>query len=316
MKCSIRIKLVAAFVLLVLVTMGLMVLEDKCETYDPLSYVQSSIPWLERENLNFRPGGSVPGDKIVVIPAMEKDDTSWVAEELPDWQRAIYLVNPSNKSLHSPGVLTTPVNKGHEAMAYLTYIIDNYNATIPSVVAFLHAHRNGFFEAWHVDTPLHDNVFALRALQLDFVKKSGYVNLRCNWNPGCMKLGRGNEHVTGQSWEELLGDTSTPEFNPERNQSGAMEATSSWADQEKSLYMNRYLSVWAPCCAQFAVTKEKIYERPLADYVKIRQWIIETEKNDRQSGRVMEYMWHVIFGMPAIHCPNQETCYCQVYGRC
>ena len=74
--------------------------------------------------------------------------------------------------------------------------------------------------------------------------------------------------------------------------------------------------VAAACCAQFAVSAEQVRTRPKEDYVKIRKWLIETELNDASSGRVMEFLWHVIFGMESIYCPDEELCYCQVYGQC
>jgi len=255
------------------------------------------------------------GDKIVVIPALEEQDTSWVAEGLSDWQRAIYIVNPTDEDADDSSILKTPINKGHEAMAYLTYIIDNYNSSIPSIVAFLHAHQNGFFEAWHVDTPLHDNVVAMRSLQLKYVKKKGFVNLRCNWNPGCTKIGRSNSHITKEIWYDIFDHTSTPIYNSGTNGSAALPAFSKVEDREKDLYMGA-MNIWTTCCAQFAVSREQIYKRPLEDYVRIRQWIIDTEQTDAQSGRVMEFLWHVIFGKPGVFCPDQDICYCDVYGRC
>lgn len=212
------------------------------------------------------------------------------------WQHAIYIVNPSRAPEERGDMLTTPVNKGHEAMAYLTYIVDNYNSGIPSIVSFLHAHRSGFFEAWHVDTPLHDNVIAMRNLRLDYVKQNGYVNLRCNWNPGCKKTSRVNGHINGEVWHEIFGNTSTPGF--EQDGSAAVPGISSPEDGEKMLYMK--MRIWTPCCAQFAVSKEQIYARPLEDYLKFRQWVVDTEKDDAASGRVMEYLWHIIFGKEAV----------------
>ena len=100
------------------------------------------------------------------------------------------------------------MNKGHEAMAYLTYIIDNY-ASLPSVMAFVHPHRSGFLSAWHTDTPLHSNVDALNSLQISFVQQNGYVNLRCNWNPGCKEGHRTNKHATADVWREVFSGTST-----------------------------------------------------------------------------------------------------------
>ena len=190
------------------------------------------------------------------------------------------------------------MNKGHEAMAYLTYIIDHYRTAIPSIVVFLHSHRNGFFEAWHVDTPLHDNVFALQNLRLDYVRKMGYVNLRCNPNPGCSKVRRPNQHINGEVWNDVFGDTSTPVFNQGLRGPAAMNGTTTLDDPEQSRYVG--MSIWTACCAQFAVSRDQIYRRPLQDYIAIREWLIDTEMDDAQSGRVLEYLWHVIFGRAAV----------------
>lgn len=188
--------------------------------------------------------------------------------------------------------LTTPVNKGHESMAYLTYIVDHYYA-LPATIAFLHSHRSGFLQAWHVDAPLHDNVAAMRALQTNFVQSNGYVNLRCNWNPGCKAGHRRNKHVTEQVWTEIFDGTSTPPLN-------ASESLSTPADSGDQRYLRMPELVGAACCAQFAVSREQVLSRPRDDYVKIRQWVIDTGKSDAQSGRVMEFLWHVIFGKESV----------------
>jgi len=187
------------------------------------------------------------------------------------WQAAIYTVNPT---FANSTALKTPMNKGHEAMAYLSYVIDNYD-NLPSTMAFLHSHRDGFLSAWHTDTALHDNVDALRTLQLPFVSRNGYVNLRCNWNPGCKEAHRNNAHVTPEIWADIFTGTST----------------------EKSEAPKQ---VGAACCAQFAVSKDQVRIRPLSDYIHFREWIVETEKSDAKSGRVMEFLWHVIFGKDAV----------------
>jgi Protein of unknown function (DUF3431) len=46
------------------------------------------------------------------------------------------------------------------------------------------------------------------------------------------------------------------------------------------------------CCAQFAVTAAKVQEKPRSEYVRIRDWIINTPLEDAVSGRIMEYSWH------------------------
>lgn len=152
-------------------------------------------------------------------------------------------------------------------MAYLTYIIDNYES-LPSTIVFLHSHHLGFWSAWHTDTPLHSNVDSLNALQLSFVQKNGYVNLRCNHNPGCLEKHWKNRHVTDEIWEEIFNSTSR---KPDH--------------------------IAAACCAQFAASRERVQKRPLEHYKWFRQWLLKTEMSNREAGQVFEYLWHVILGM-------------------
>ena len=166
-------------------------------------------------------------------------------------------------------------------MAYLTYIIDNY-ASLPSILAFLHSHRSGFFSAWHTDTPLHSNIDALKSLQLHFVQQKGYVNLRCNWNPGCEPAHRFNQHVTPEVWSSVFAGASISQFSQRGNESFIPE------------------QVGSACCAQFAVSRRRVLQRPKEDYERFRTWVVETEKSDAMSGRVMEFLWHVVFGMDAV----------------
>jgi hypothetical protein len=185
-------------------------------------------------------------------------------------------------------------------MAYLTYIVDNYELSLPSTVSFIHSHRDGFIRAWHTDTPMHDNVDAMRALVLPYVQQNGYVNLRCHWNPGCGGEVPGT-HVTPGIWEELFNNTSTPpvEDDGEWKISWPLSTSpSSAARGEETVYLLGQTS--AACCAQFAVSREQILRRPLDDYIKFRDWIIQTGLNDARSGRVMEYIWHVIFGKESV----------------
>ncbi|KAH8745156.1 hypothetical protein BGZ57DRAFT_858600 [Hyaloscypha finlandica] len=214
------------------------------------------------------------------------EDTSWVAEHLPNWQRAIYTVDDPSALLH------TSTNKGHESLAYLTYIISNYHS-LPSTLVFLHAHRSGRERGWHIDAWDWDNVRSMKSLNLSYVQESGYVNLRCNWKPGCRSKDiKPNRHVSKQLWIDVLGSGSngTEDEVPE--------------------------IVGQPCCAQFAVSRLQVMKRPLEDYIRYRQWVLDTELDDDESGRVMEFLWHVIFGKEPLFCPEPSTCYCKVYGRC
>ncbi|KAK5257409.1 hypothetical protein LTR16_000747 [Cryomyces antarcticus] len=125
--------------------------------------------------------------------------------------------------------------------------------------AFLHSHRSGFLNAWHTDTPMHDDVYAMEHLQLEFVRRNGYVNLRCKWNPGCIKAHRQNRHITNEIWQTVFNDTSTPPPRDTAISGLALEA------EEKAFSMPA--EVGAACCAQFVVSREQVRKRPWDDYM-------------------------------------------------
>ncbi|KAK8197688.1 uncharacterized protein BKA78DRAFT_82585 [Phyllosticta capitalensis] len=224
-------------------------------------------------------------DKIVVMAKTHTDDTSWVGEELTDWQAAIYSVDDED------AVLKTPMNKGKEAMAYLTYIIENYG-NFPSTVAFVHSHQDKF---WHSDgMPARSNMIALKALRTEYVQEAGFTNLRCALTPGCpAEVQPFREHTP----ENLMY---------ERNMSTVWEL---FFPSEPCPEI-----IAAPCCAQFAVSRNQIMARPIEDYLLYREWLMKTEMNDENSGRVFEYLWHIIFGQEPVFCPEYGHCWMNVYG--
>ncbi|KAK8198551.1 hypothetical protein M8818_006418 [Zalaria obscura] len=229
--------------------------------------------------------------RIVVLGALTTEDVSWVSTLLPTWSHAIYIVNNTTSPL-SP--FHTAFNKGREANAYLSYVLDHY-PHFPRTIAFIHAHQNGYPQAWHTDAADHDNARALNALDTDFVQKQGYVNLRCNLSPGCPdeiqpfrsppEADRRSEHAMSSAWQALfnVSEAAVPRV------------------------------IAAACCAQFAVSAERVLARPRSDYERFHKWMLESELDDDTLGRVFEYLWHVFFGMGAVFCPDQEGCYRDVY---
>ncbi|KAK6832393.1 hypothetical protein RU639_003988 [Aspergillus parasiticus] len=226
-------------------------------------------------------------DRVVVVGKTKEEDTDWVIKELPTWQHAIYAVDDPEAPLH------VAKNKGKEANVYLQYIIDNYD-DLPSTIVFLHSHRDGYPKAWHTEFSDHSNVRTVQMLQTDFVQRNGYANLRCNPNPGCpdeIRPFRGSsdeehlpEQVLPEVWKTFFNNTDVPEV------------------------------IATPCCAQFAVSRTQVLQRPLSSYVRYHKWLMETELPDDVSGRVMEYMWHIIFGQDPVYCPDIYQCYEDVYG--
>ncbi|KAL5408949.1 hypothetical protein PMIN03_006213 [Paraphaeosphaeria minitans] len=129
-------------------------------------------------------------DRVVVMAKLPTYDTRWVHTDLKDWKSAIYDIDtetPHNKSTLDPltnSTLRTLRNKGMEANAYLAYIVQNYN-NLPSTIAFIHPHKDGYPIAWHTDNNEHSNVVSLKLLNINFIQSNGYANMRCVNDPGC-----------------------------------------------------------------------------------------------------------------------------------
>lgn len=71
-----------------------------------------------------------------------------------------------------------------------------------------------------------------------------------------------------------------------------------------------------PCCAQFAISRERIVSLPKSRYVYYRDWMLLTELSDYISGRIWEYLWQVVFTGESVYCPLQHICYCDGFGLC
>lgn len=224
--------------------------------------------------------------KTLVVPRTKEEDVDWISRELPDWDTAIYVADDPKAPLHPPK------NKGHEVMIYLTYIIDFYD-NLPDVAVFIHSHQT----AWHNEELFGtDSAVMLRRLSLDRVVREGYMNTRCNHGPGCpdwMHPGAVEEDETKQeevmlarAWSELFPDEPVP-------------------------------SVLAqPCCAQFALSRERIQSIPRPRFVFYRDWLLQTDLSDYIAGRIWEYLWQYVFTGKPVVCVDESVCLCDGYGVC
>lgn len=225
---------------------------------------------LTRSSAAPTPGPPLP-DRVVVIAKLPTDDTSRVYTELQDWQSAIYDIDtetPHNTSTLDPltnSTLYTLRNKGMEANAYLAYIVQNYN-NLPSTIAFIHPHKDGYPIAWHTDNNQHSNVVSLQTLNIDFIQTNGYANLRCVHDPGCP--------------HEVMPFRDPPEDH--RTIEAAMP--DAWRDLFRNTDVPHVLAT--PCCAQFAVSSKQVQKRSLEEYKRYYTWLVETPLKDETSGRV------------------------------
>lgn len=180
-------------------------------------------------------------------------------------------------------------------MAYLTFLIDHYHS-LPRLIVFLHPHLEGWPEAWHNDATDYNNLKSVQSLRTEYVEEHGYANMRCIHNPGC-----------------------PDEIHPFRDDSNQL-AERAFADAWIDLFGGNMTSVphtiATPCCAQFAVSATQVLNHERQEYIHYRQWLLDTDLDDATSGRVFEYLWHVIFGKPPVWCPALRKCWCDQFGRC
>ena len=239
----------------------------------------------------FVPGQAKPPGsnytRNLVMAKTKEEETEWLdTNDIGDSTKMVYVVDDDHAPLHPP------MNKGHEVMVYLTYIIDHYD-DLPDVSIFMHSHQY----AWHENDLLGYNAAEMvKRLSSERVQREGYMNLRCHWTPGCpdwMHPGtveedpyKQEETVMAEAWAELFPDRPIPEVLAQ------------------------------PCCAQFALSSQRIRAITRDRYLFYREWLIRTKLDDKISGRVWEYIWQVVFTGEAKFCPNQWSCYCDGYGVC
>ncbi|TVY81096.1 hypothetical protein LSUE1_G005926 [Lachnellula suecica] len=164
--------------------------------------------------------------------------------------------------------LQVPANRGHEAMAYLTFLIDNYDNIPAAGAVFVHGSRR----AWHNDSPDYDNAALLAALNVSVALEPwGYHNLRCDWSlsmcPASMKP-QGHFENSAQAvispWDARASSDAALPGAFVKLFGGAVKLGSSDA-------------VRAQCCAQFVVAREQIWQHYRDEYVALRQWLLDDD---------------------------------------
>lgn len=211
----------------------------------------------------------------------------------PSWTPYIYSTSqPPERGFR----LSLPSHRGREAIAYLTFIIDNY-AALPSYTAFIHAGA----------TQRHNDILGpytapiLQNLRFDSVDRLGYLNLRCTLEPGCPigvnPLEPTQTDIEGGDIRAYFADVYMELF-----------------DVPASAVPKH---VGGVCCGQFVVSRERIRARPRNDYERMRRWALESTVTDSFGvGWTFEKVWQVVFGMGDTYCPSFEECKCDLLGWC
>ncbi|KAJ9300932.1 hypothetical protein DTO271G3_2096 [Paecilomyces variotii] len=285
---------------------------------------------------------------LVVSRVSSDGDPSWLDRLANKYHLCVYAadapLDPKSKDLQ------VPANRGHEAMAYLTFIIDNY-ASIPAAGAvFVHGSR----WAWHNDAPDYDNAALLAALDVPAALAPwGYHNLRCDWSASTCPRSvapQGSLENSLQAVVEPWSARAASDAALPRALAALFggDARYTVTREGMRLRLGRGDAVRSQCCAQFVVARNNIWQHSRDEYIALRQWLLDgsDEKNvnpnaaprdDRIAGRILSYVWHILFlkheespdsssldtaggidleRLNRRACPRASECYCRLYGRC
>jgi Protein of unknown function (DUF3431) len=227
-----------------------------------------------------------------VLAAASWDDLEWSKHiRVPNLQPIPYIADDPTAKYHPP------VNRGNEAMVYLTYLYEFYDH-LPDISIFTH----GSDWSWHVDGVLgYSTAYAIENLDLDELRRRQYMNLRISWLRACPNWI--NTSVT--IWSEGFDAKLRPE---ERFMKKAFK--DNFPDDPVPQILSQ------PCCSQFAVTKEAIRSVPKWQYKMQMEWLRSTRLESEVSGRVWEHLWQWLFIKKAIDCPAEHKALCRAYHIC
>ncbi|CRG89120.1 Blasticidin-S deaminase [Talaromyces islandicus] len=268
---------------------------------------------------------------LVVARVSSDGDPAWIDPLSDKYHPCVYTADaPIDRTSK---FLQVPANRGHEAMAYITFIIDNYDQIPERGAIFVHGSR----WAWHNDEPVYDNAALLADLDIPAALGPwGYHNLRCDWSVStCLPTAKpqGSLEISLQArvspWDaRAASDNLLPEALA--SIFGGDKRTSKRDDY---FVPGRQDILRSQCCAQFVVAKANILQHSRDEYIALRQWLLDSGDNtqaapldDRVAGRILSYIWHILF---IVHddqtnaislerlnnaaCPRAEDCYCRLY---
>ncbi|TKA25217.1 hypothetical protein B0A50_05915 [Salinomyces thailandicus] len=272
-------------------------------------------------------GESLPA--LVVAHVEDNGNLKWLDDLQGKYHFCVYRMDrESDGKRHE---LQVPANKGHEAMAYLTFIIDNYPNIPASGAVFVHGSRF----SWHNDEPTYDNLPLLRMLDVgSALEGPGYHNLRCDWSTSTCAKDYGPAQT---SMETQLNAAAQPWDLRAKSDSLMAESIVTLfggfvADEQARL--KRGEKIMSQCCGQFVVSRDRIWQHSLKEYTALRQWLLDgrAPEDDKVSGRIVSYLWHILFlrkevmnekanamdigRLNQLACPSAQDCYCKLYGRC
>ena len=209
---------------------------------------QSNTPVVDNRN------GAKPSKVELVVASGQGDDPAWVKDAVSDWPAQVYAVNEAEDA----------------AMAFLTYIIDNYHQ-LPAVTVFHHAIRYQM----RPDNRVFDSALVLQQLRTDHVMKRGFANLHCGQQIECPdSILTKHEH----SW--ILSNINEVAAHFKRDFEALLPGE---PVPEK---------VAVPTGSEFAVADWAIRQRSKKDWQRIRQWVMDSKHKPAMTEGIINHAWH------------------------
>lgn len=150
------------------------------------------------------------------------------------------------------------VNKGHEAITYLKYIIENYD-NLEEKNLFLHGHGNSYHQEF-------SSVEMIKNIKWNCDIKYFSVNRRSYYNIISSDQNIKEYNWLKENWKDLFNDN-----------------------------LNFPDSFGHYSCAQFVVHKDMILSNSIDFYKHCHSFILNTNLDNYITSRLFEYTWHYIF---------------------
>lgn len=250
----------------------------------------------------------------VVVARTQSDDKEWL-EMIGNIPYTLYTESMMRKDDAPPKdpheywkPLTTTNGSTRECGGYLSYMVDNYD-TLPEVTIFLQGRPLARSEShdqkqhidWHSDAYIMQVIYII-GMHPEKVKYCSLNKFRSNWLPADKRL---------YPWY----------YRDVRKVIEGQEAAN-FAHMKNAIVPPMLQSPHGAgcfCCAQFAVSRERIRMHPKVVYEQLLRYVLEEPtKSDKATLNFrcaqLERLWHMLFGEPAM-CPKELFCRYLYEGR-
>ena len=217
---------------------------------------KSKKPDLKNDDMEFL--DAIINPKIDIVVSRYNRDTTWTEKFKGVYSNVNVMIYDKENPTNPYNI---PVNKGNEASTFLKYIVDYYD-NLPEYTFFCHDEEM----AWHHSGSI------INHFEIALMCKKPYYNV--------------NDKI-------ILGDIKGNDYGYQNILDWYAEYIQEFIPIEKLPdpdWTNGYRG-----SAQFLVNKDTIKVLPKRFYEKLYNWIITTPMTSAQSGRYMEWTWHLFW---------------------